>query len=178
MTWKEGSWKFSQYMLKATRNEKKFTLMHYTPTVHPKVFQNMSHIDEPETEEDKEMMSELSYASFVGHLQYLNSCTQPDLAYDLSKLSQYLKKPGVMHWQAAVGVLQYLEATKLVGLRYIGGLDLEGMCDSSWGDDVDDQKSRATYVFTMGETVVSWKLSEVSRSTPKAEYRAPQMLLQ
>ena len=54
-------------------------------------------------------------------------------------------------------MLQYLEATKLVGLRYIGGLDLEGMCDLSWGDDVDDRKSQAANVFTMGGTAVSWR---------------------
>ena len=46
-------------------------------------------------------------------------------------------------------VLQYLEATKLVGLRYTGGLELEGMCDSSWGDDIDDRRSQAANVFTM-----------------------------
>ena len=72
-------------------------------------------------------------------------------------------------------MLHYLEATKLVGLRYIGGPDLEGMCDSSWGDDVDDRRSQAAYMFTMGGTTVrwkSWKLGEVSRSTTEAEYCA------
>ena len=70
-------------------------------------------------------------------------------------------------------MLQYLEAAKLVGLRYIGGLNLEGMCDSSWGDNVDDKRFQAAYVFTMGGTAVSWKswkLGEVSRST--TEYSA------
>ena len=68
-----------------------------------------------------------------------------------------MKNPGSVHWQAAVRVLQYLEVTKLVGLRYIGGLDLKGMCDSSWGNDVDGRRSQAAYVFTMGETAASWK---------------------
>ena len=102
----------------------------------------MSHVDESATEEDKKLMSKLPHASVIGHLQYLNTCTRPDLAYVLSKLSQYLKNPGFFCWQAAIRVLQYLEATKLVGLRYIDGLDLEGMCDSSWGDDIDDRRSQ------------------------------------
>ena len=70
-------------------------------------------------------------------------------------------------------VFQCLEATKLVGLRYIGGLDHQEMCDSSWRDDVDDRKSPAACVFTKGGTAVSWrswKLGEVSRSTTDAEY--------
>ena len=65
-------------------------------------------------------------------------------------------------------LLQYLEATELVGLRHTGDLELEGMGDSSWGDDIEDRKSQAAFVFTMGGTAVSWrswKIGEVSRST-------------
>ena len=49
------------------------------------------------------------------------------------------------------------------------------MCDASWGEDIDNRKSQAGFVFTMGDTAVSWKsykLSDVSRSTPEAEYCA------
>ena len=79
------------------------------------------------------------------------------MAYVLSKLSQYLKNPGLMHWQAAVRVLLYVGATKLVGLRYTSGLELEGMCDSLWGDNIDDRRSPSAFVFAMGGTAVSWK---------------------
>ena len=79
--------------------------------------------------------------SVVGHLQYLNTCTRLDLASVLFKLSTHLKNPGFLHWQAAVRVFQYLEATKLVNLCYVEELQLEGMYDSSWGGDVDDRRS-------------------------------------
>ena len=72
-------------------------------------------------------------------------------------------------------MLEYLEATELIGRRYIGGLNHEGVCDSSWGDDVDDRKPQAAYVLTVGGTAVSWrswKLGEVSRSTKETEYCA------
>ena len=52
-------------------------------------------------------------------------------------------------------MLQYLEVTKFVGLRYIGGMDLEGVCGSLREDDVDDRRSQAAYVFTMGGTALS-----------------------
>ena len=76
--------KFSQYMPKSTWNGKEFTFMHFTPTAHPTSFQNMPHVDEPVTMEDKKMMGELPYASVIGYLEYLNPCTR----YVLSKLSQ------------------------------------------------------------------------------------------
>ena len=156
-------------------------LMYYTPTMHQSSFQNMSHVDEPVSAEDKELMSKLPHAFVIGHLQYLNTCTRPDLAYVLSKLSRYLKNPGLMHWQAAVRVLQYLEATELVGLRCTGGLESEGMCDSSWGENIDDRRSQAAVVFTRGGTAVSWKswrIGEVSLSTTEAEYLLLRMLQQ
>ena len=74
-----------------------------------------------------------------------------------------MKNPGFLHWQAAVRVLQYREATKLVGLRYIGGLQVEGMCDSSWGDDVDDRRSQAAFVFTMGRDGCELEVLEIRR---------------
>ena len=83
-------------------------------------------------------MSRLPYGSVIGHLQYLNTCTRPDLAYVISKLSQFLKNPGFAHCQAAIRVLQYLVSTKEVGLMFSGGLELEGMCDASWAEDIDD----------------------------------------
>ena len=74
--------------------------MHYTPTSHPTFMQNMSVVDSPVTDVDKALMAQLPYNSVVRHLQYLNTCTRPDLAYVLSKLSQHLKNPGFLHWQA------------------------------------------------------------------------------
>ena len=67
-------------MPKGKRDGQEFTHMHYTPFAHPTVMQNMSHVDEPVADEDKELMSQLPYASVIGHLQYLNTCTRPDLA--------------------------------------------------------------------------------------------------
>ena len=79
--------KFDQYLPKGKRNGEEFTHMHYTPTSHPTFMQSMSVIFSPVTDEDKALMAQLPYNSVVGHLQYLNTCTRPDLAYVLSKLS-------------------------------------------------------------------------------------------
>ena len=104
-------------LAKSKKNGEKIVLMHYTPTFHPSTFLNKHHVDELVSAEDKESMSRLHYASVIGHLQYLNTCTQPDLAYVLSKLSTYLKNPRLMHWQTAVGCCSILR--QLSWLAYV-----------------------------------------------------------
>ena len=39
---------------------------------------------------------------------YLMSCTRPDIAYAVNKLSRYMSNLGVMHWQGIMRVLKYL----------------------------------------------------------------------
>ena len=62
---------FDGFTPKSKKKGEEFTLMHYTPTMHPTLFQNMSHVDEPVSMEDKELMSKLPYASVISPLQYL-----------------------------------------------------------------------------------------------------------
>ena len=64
---------FDEFLPKSKKNGEELVLMHYTPTIHPSSFQNMSHVDEPVSAEDKELMSKLPFASVIGHLLYLNT---------------------------------------------------------------------------------------------------------
>ena len=49
---------------------------------------------------------------------YLMSCTRPDMAYVVSKLSSYTSNPGAKHWQGNIRVLKYLRFTRNYGLHY------------------------------------------------------------
>ena len=49
---------------------------------------------------------------------YLMSCTRPDIAYAVNKLSRYTSNPGAMHWQRIMRVLKYLRFTRDYGLHY------------------------------------------------------------
>ncbi|KAL5779076.1 hypothetical protein ACOSQ2_009813 [Xanthoceras sorbifolium] len=49
-----------------------------------------------------ESISQLEYSRVIGSLMYLMSCTRPDIAYAVSKLSRYTSNPGADHWKAIV----------------------------------------------------------------------------
>lgn len=63
------------------------------------------------------------FRQLVGSLQYL-SFTQPDVAYAVSKLSQFMNSPTTDHWQAAKRVLRYLAGTTTHGLFISKSKDL------------------------------------------------------
>ena len=55
-----------------------------------------------------ESVSQLEYSRIIGSQMYLTSCTRPDLAYVVHKLSMYMSNPRAMHWQAIGRVPKYL----------------------------------------------------------------------
>ncbi|GJV55264.1 zinc finger, CCHC-type containing protein [Tanacetum coccineum] len=45
-------------------------------------------------------VSQLEYSRVIGCLIYAITCTRPDIAFDVGKLSRYTSNPGTQHWQA------------------------------------------------------------------------------
>ena len=45
----------------------------------------------------KESVSQVEYSRVIGNLMYLMSCTRPDIAYLVSKLSSYTSNPEAKH---------------------------------------------------------------------------------
>ena len=63
---------------------------------------------------------------------YLMSCTRPDIAYSIRKLSSYTSNLGAKHWQGIMRVLKYLRFTRDYGLHYIKyPAVLEGYSDAN-----------------------------------------------
>ena len=121
-------------------------------------------------------VSQVEYSRIIGSLMYLMSCTRPDIAYAVSKLSRYTSNPGSDHWKAITRVLRYLRFTRSYGLHYTKyPAVLEGYCDANWISDMKDSKSTSGYVFTLGGAAVSWKSSKqtvIARSTMESEFIA------
>ena len=131
----------------------------------------------PQSEEEKEYMSRVPYASAVGSLMYVMVCTRPDLAHAVSVVSRFMGEPGREHWQAVKRIFRYLRGTSDVGLIYGGDTQclVTGYSDSDYAGDVDTRRSMTGYVFTLGGSVVSWKATlqpTVTLSTTEAEYMA------
>ncbi|RVW64853.1 Retrovirus-related Pol polyprotein from transposon TNT 1-94 [Vitis vinifera] len=123
-----------------------------------------------------ESVSQVEYSRIIGSLMYLMSCTRPDIAYAVSKLSRYTSNPGAKHWQGIIRVLKYLRFTRDYGLHYMRyPAVLEGYSDANWISNVKDSKSHSGYVFTLGGAAVSWKSSKqtvIARSTMESEFIA------
>ena len=62
----------------------------------------------PQSDEEKEYMSRVPYASAVGSLMYAMVCTRPDLAQAVSVVSRFMGQPGKEHWQAVKRIFRYL----------------------------------------------------------------------
>ena len=77
-----------------------------------------------------ESVSQLEYSRVIGSLMYLMSCTRPDIAHTVSKISRYTSNPNDDHWKGIINVLRYLRYIRDYGLRYTRYLAvLEGYYD-------------------------------------------------
>eukprot|EP00253_Pinus_taeda_P001774 PITA_01774 len=110
-----------------------------------------------------------------GKLLYL-TYTRPDLSFAVGLIAQFMKNPHESHWKAAKRILLYVRGTIQFGIHYSAKASplLVGFTDSDWVGDPNDQKSTASYVFTLGSGSITWdckKQSAISLSSAEAEYR-------
>nr|GEV90079.1 zinc finger, CCHC-type [Tanacetum cinerariifolium] len=123
-----------------------------------------------------QIVSQLEYSRVIGCLMYVMTCTRPDIAFVVGKLSSYTSNPGTQHWQAIQRVLKYLKKTIDYRLTYTGYPSvLEGYTDASWINNTEDNSSKSGWVFLLGGGAISWafkKQSCITGSTMKFEFVA------
>ena len=116
------------------------------------------------------------YRRLVGRLVYL-SITRPDISYSVHILSQFMKTPRQVQWDAALRVVRYLKGTAGHGIMLSSKLDLSlsVFCDADWSACPTTRRSLSAYVALVGDSPVSWKTKKqgvVSHSSAEAEYRS------
>jgi len=82
---------------------------------------NINKTNCPKTREEKDEMVNIPYRELIGSLMHLSQYTRPDIAFGISKLSQYNANPGKVHWTQAKHVLRYLSKTRDLELVYRAG---------------------------------------------------------
>jgi transposase InsO family protein len=127
----------------------------------------------PSTDEEKEDMERIPYASAVGSLMYAMVCTRPDIAHAVGVVSRFLSDPGREHWNAVKWIMRYLRGTSKLCLSFGSGKPmLVGYTDSDMAGDVDTRKSTSGYLITFSGGAVSWqsRLQKcIALSTTEAE---------
>ena len=131
----------------------------------------------PSSQDERDRMSRVPYASAVGSIMYAMTCTRPDVSYALSMVSRYQQDPGEAHWTAVKSIMKYLRNTKDRLLIYGGESELRvsGYSDASFQTDRDDSCSQSGWVFLLNGGAVTWKSSKqgtVADSTCESEYIA------
>lgn len=105
--------------------------------------------------------------------------TRLDIAFAMSVVSRFAKNPSRQHIEAVKTVMQYLKATKTMGIIYGGeeGRDLiiKGYSDSNWAGDHVTKKSTSGFIFMLNGCPVSWcskRQATVALLSTKVEYVA------
>ncbi|UYV74011.1 hypothetical protein LAZ67_11001823 [Cordylochernes scorpioides] len=99
---------------------------------------------------------------------YLMTGTRPDIAYAVSRVSQFMNNPGPSHWTAVKKIFGYLKATKNIGICFGGSsctTSLIGFSDADFAGDLDTIKSM------LNNGPISWCKSEyiaASKATKEA----------
>ncbi|GKE15579.1 zinc finger, CCHC-type containing protein, partial [Tanacetum coccineum] len=99
-------------------------------------------------------VSQLEYSRVTVFLIYVMTCTRPDIAFVVGKLSRYTSNPGTQHWQA----IQRANNT-----------------NASWISNTKDNLSTSGWVFLLGGGAISWaskKQTCIIGSTMKSEFVA------
>lgn len=134
----------------------------------------------PTTLDEIAEMRNTPFRSLIGCLLYVASCTRPDNAYAVCRLSRFPENPGHLHWKAAIRILRYLKATANHGITYSGANQaarntIVAYSDADWGSDVDGRRSVSGVLLTMngGPVVFEAKYQKtVALSSAEAEYMA------
>ena len=122
-------------------------------------------------------MMNVPYRKLIRALTWIAVVSHPDIAFMTTYLTQFNANPGPTHWKAVKHVLQYLNSTKqhylMLGLQSSNLNELTIFADSDWGCDIVNRCSVSSYVFMLGDSVISWKAKQqptVAASSTEAEY--------
>jgi hypothetical protein len=117
------------------------------------------------------------YQSVIGSLLYIMLGTRPDIAYAVTKLSQFSANPSQEHLDKALYICRYLAGTANYALVFDGPSNrgLIAYTDSDWAADPIKRRSVTGYFFKLANGIISWQSRSqktVALSSTEAEYMA------
>ncbi|GKD12666.1 zinc finger, CCHC-type containing protein [Tanacetum coccineum] len=106
---------------------------------------------------NSQAVSQLEYSTVSGCLKNAMTCTRPDIAFAVGKLSRYTSNPVTQHWQAIQRVLKYLKKTMDYRLTYTSYPSvLEGYNDACWFSNTEDNSSTSGWALAIVGKKFEW----------------------
>lgn len=96
------------------------------------------------------------YQRLVGKLLYL-TIIRPDISFVVQMLSQFMHRPKLSHWQAALRVVRYIKLEPGKGLLMSSNQELQliGYCDSDWAACPSTCRSITGFILKFGSSPIS-----------------------
>ena len=127
-------------------------------------------------EEEDSLQANFPYREAVGCLMFLQSCSRPDIAFNVVTAAHFSERPGKPHIQALKRIMRYLQKTKDLRIIYGNGdLDLVVYSDSDYATCTETRRCFAGRLAILNGGPVTWKskkMDTVVLSTTEAEYMA------
>jgi len=114
------------------------------------------------------------YQQVIGSLLYLMLGTRPDIAYAVTRMSQFAANPSKEHLDKSLYIFRYLASMQDYTLEY--GRKEEGLiayADADWGSETTSRRSTSGFMIKLGGAAVSWTSKAqktVALSSTEAEY--------
>lgn len=124
-------------------------------------------------EHDEDILGpEIPYLSAIGALMYLASNTRPDIAFSVNLLARYSSEPTHRHWNGIKHIFRYLCGTRDMGLFYQKNSKskLVGYADAGYLSDPYKARSQTGYIFTYGDTAISWRSTKQSLTATSSNH--------
>ena len=117
------------------------------------------------------------FQQIIGSLLYIMLGTRPDIAFAVTKLSQFAANPTQEHLDKAKYVLRYLAGTSKYALVYKGATNkgLIAYTDSDYAADPIKRRSTTGFLFKLADGIISWQSraqKTIALSATEAEYMA------
>ncbi len=116
------------------------------------------------------------YQGMTGLLMFSIVQTRPDIAFATSVVSRFAKNFSRQQIAAVKTIMQYLKATRTLGIKYGGeeggDLIIKDYSDSDWAGDHATKKSTSGFIFMLNGGPVSWcskSQATVALSSTQAE---------
>ena len=111
------------------------------------------------------------YQRLVGKLIYL-SHTQPNVAYAIGVVSQFIHSPHESHMEAISRTFR--TPGKEILFQKTRNIELEAYSDADWAGSIVDRRSTYGYCTFLGGNLVKWRSKKqlmVARSSAEAKFR-------